>query len=112
MKDIDIHIEEIPDGSSKLYVYPRGSRYENGGKFIAIMIVSPVEGEPDAVLIHGAKGHLTDEINVEIGLALRERGYRTAHIEVEHGRRVSRRAEHTGQDGAIDKHRIDLMQEI
>lgn len=56
-----------------------------------------------------AKGHLSDEINIAIGLKALELGYRIMHYTVKSGSGASHRGEYLKTVGDMDYYRVDLI---
>lgn len=62
----------------------------------------------DECVVTKAKGDLSDEANIEIGLLAHEMGYKTLHFKVRHGTKVSHWARFEKTVGGMDFYRVEL----
>ena len=104
---MDLSWKDIPEGSELL----RGFNKElNASDIDLVLVLANLGG--GVCEIWGAKGELSNETNIEIGLHAFLRGYRVLQFHALKGKQVSRWAELIGSDDTFDYYRVDLISAV
>jgi len=83
---MEIHVTEIPNGSHELRIFEDNHHY--GDEIDTVAVLRNLgNGEAELSLAHG---HLSNEINIELGLKVYQLGYHTLYFYTRPGTKVTR----------------------